>query len=129
MSGFAVEKVKTLEVVAAWTVPKTVVTAVAAAPGWVNLGEYFLPKPVDSAFVELVGLVSANGLTLHLRLWDTVSGVPVNGAVSTTSRSPARVVGERISLPGNRTYQVQAQCVGAVGDDKFGVVQTATITD
>lgn len=129
MSGFAVEKVETLEVVAAWTAPQTVVTAVAAAPGWVSIGEYFLPKPVESAFLELVGLVSANGLTLHLRLWDTASGTPVNGAVSTTSRSPARVVGERVSLQGARTYQVQAQCVGAAGDDKFGVVQTATITD
>lgn len=128
MSGYAVEPANTVEVVAAWAVPQSVVTAVGAAPGWTSLGEYFLPKNCV-AQLELVGLVSSAGLTLTLRLWDVTNKAPVNGAASTTSQAPVRVLGTKVELTGNRTYQVQAQCVGSVGIDKFGVVQSATITD
>src|SRR5690606_41415316 len=87
MSGFAVEKASSAEVVAAWTVPQSVVTAVNSAPGWGSIGEYYLPKSV-TARLDLVGLVSADDLTLHMRLWDVTAAALSNGAMSTSSRSP-----------------------------------------
>lgn len=128
MSGFAVEGADSVEVVAAWTVPPSVITAVASGTGWMSLGQYYLPKSV-TAKLDMVGQVSAAGLTLTARLWDVTDKLPVNGAISTTSLAPVRVLGDQVNLTGGRTYQVQVQCVGAAGDDKFGVIGAATISD
>lgn len=134
MSGYAVEPAATVEVVAAWAVPLSTVPAVSSGTGWVSLGEYFLPKSC-TAQLEVLGLVSFEGLELTVRLWDTQAAAPVNGAVVTRSASPVRLLGSKVELPGNRTYQVQAQCVDTgeyeigIGDSTFGIVQSATITD
>lgn len=134
MTGYAVEPVDTVEVVAAWCVPLSTVQAVSSAPGWKSLGEYFLPKGCI-AQLEVVGLVSSVGLEMTVRLWDVTAKAPANGAVTTQSTAPVRVLGSKVELLGNRTYQVQAQCVDtgefevAIGDFTFGVVQSATITD
>ncbi len=127
-SGFAVEKAATVEVVAAWVAPETVVSAVAAAPGWSLLGEYYLPKSC-TARLDVVGLVSSAGLTLTTRLWDTTDKAAVNGSVAITATAPTRALGTAVQLLGDRTYQVHVQCVGAAGDDKFGVICAATISD
>lgn len=128
-SGFAVEGAASVEVVAAWTVPRTVVSAVAAAPGWMAIGEYYLPKSC-TARLDVVGLVASAGLTLTTRLWDTTDKLPINGSVAISAvATPTRSLGEAVQLLGDRTYQVQVQCVGAAGDDKFGVVLAATISD
>jgi hypothetical protein len=128
MSGFALEKAGTVEVVAAWTVPQRVITAVAVAPGWNSLGEFYLPKSCD-AKLDVVAFVAASGLTFTARLWDTTAKAAVNGSVSTTSQAPTRLLGETVTLTGDRTYQLQVQCVGSAGDNKFGIVSAATITD
>lgn len=127
MSGFAVEQVNKFEVVAAWQVPYSVVAS-AASPPWVCLGQYYLPATV-LAKLDVVGMVSASGLTLSVRLWDTTTNQPVNGAVSTTSQAPVRMLGTQVELIGGRIYQVHARCVGTAGDTRFGIVSTATISD
>lgn len=135
MSGYAVEQVNSVEVVAAWTVPPTVVTGRESAALWTSCGEYFLPKSVMATQLELVGIVSTPGLVLRLRLWDTTANQAINGAAETESTAPVRVLGGKVDLTGNRTYQVQAQCVITgefeigEGDAVFGVVTSATITD
>src|SRR5690606_25730797 len=80
MSGFAVEKVTSLEVVAAWVAPKRVVPAVASSPGWYVMGEYYLPKST-MAQLDVVGCVSDASLTLRARLWDVQAAAPVPGEV------------------------------------------------
>lgn len=128
MSGFAVEKVTSLEVVAAWVAPKRVVPAVASSPGWYVMGEYYLPKST-MAQLDAVGAVSHESLTLRVRLWDTTAKAVVQGGVSITSVAGTRIKGARVSLTGGRTYQVQAECTGGSGDTLFGVAETVTITD
>lgn len=128
LQGMAVEPATSVEVVAAWVVPKTVVSAVAAAPGWVVLGEYFLPKSTK-ARLESILSVSADGLTARVRLWDVTAGAALPGAVTRTSQVPARELGGVVSLVGNRSYQVQAECVGGEGEDQFAVIESAGITD
>lgn len=130
MSGHAVTKITQYEVVAAWSVPQKTIAAVSAAPGWECLGEYYLPSTVKAAKLDVVGFVSVTGLTLHVRLWDTTDNAAVNGAVSTTSLlTPVRLLGEAVTLTGGRRYQIHAQCTGAAGGTRFGVVTTATISD
>lgn len=130
MSGHAVTPATQYEVVAAWSVPQKVIGAVAAAPGWECLGEYYLPSTVKAAKLDVVGFISIAGITLDVRLWDVTAKAAVNGAVSITSiLTPVRAIGEAVTLTGGRTYQVHAQCTGAVGGTRFGVVTTATISD
>ncbi len=128
MSGFAVEKVTSLEVVAAWVAPKRVVPAVASSPGWYVMGEYYLPKST-MAQLDVVGCVSDVSLTLRARLWDVQAAAPVPGEVQIKKVDGDRVKGARVSLLGNRRYQVQVECTGGAGDTLFGVAETATITD
>jgi hypothetical protein len=128
MSGFAVEPVDALEVVAAWVAPKKTIPAVESSPGWFVLGEYFLPKST-MAFLDVAGCVSHESLTLRVRLWDVEAKAAVPGVAEIRSVAGQRSKGVRVQLIGNRSYQVQAECTGAVGDDRFGVVETATISD
>lgn len=127
--GFAVEEATTIEVVAAWTVPKTVVSCVAASPGWEVLGQYRLPKSCV-ARLEVIHLTTHEDLTSRVRLWDSTAGEPVSGAVSTSSTEPTHSLGGKVQLIGGHSYQVQAECTGSpAASDKFSVVESATITD
>lgn len=126
--GFAVESATSVEIVAAWTTPATVVSAVAASPGWRVIGEYYLPKSC-AARLDVVHLVSAVGLTSRVRLWDTHDGSAVPGAVETGAVVPTRSLGGMAQLTGGRTYQIQAECTGASGETKFSRILTATISD
>lgn len=126
--GFAVESATSVEIVAAWTTPATVVSAVAASPGWRVIGEYYLPKSC-AARLDVVHLVSAVGLTSRVRLWDTLDGA-VPGSVETGAVVPTRSLGGMVQLTGGRTYQIQAECTGAApAYDKFSAVLAATISD
>lgn len=128
MSGFAVEKTTSLEIIAAWVAPKIVVPAVATSPGWYVMGEYYLPKST-MAQLDVVGCVSHASLTLRARLWDTTANAVVPGGVTITSLAGVRAKGAKVELTGGRTYQVQVECTGSTGEDRFGVAETATITD
>lgn len=126
--GFAVEDAQTVEIIAAWSSQKTFIYGVAASPGWQLLGQYFLPKSC-AARLDVVHLVSASGLTSRVRLWDVDARAAVGGSVSSVALSPERSLGGRVQLVGGRSYQVQAECTGGVGADKFGVSLSATISD
>lgn len=128
MTGFAVEQATSLEIIAAWVAPKRTVPAVESTPGWYVVGEYFLPKST-TARLDVIASVSHESLTCRVRLWEVESRTPVPGTVIVQSTVGVRALGPGVSLVGGRRYQVQAECIGNTGDDRFGVVEAATITD
>lgn len=126
--GFAVEEASSLEIIAAWTAPKRTIMAVEESPGWHVVGEYFLPTSTH-ARLDVNASVSHESLTVRVRLWDTTAHGPITGAVEISSLAGERRLGARVQLVGGRSYQVQAECVGSSGADRFASVETVTITD
>jgi hypothetical protein len=128
-NGHALEPADTVEVVAAYSAPKKQIPAVATTPGWRVVGSFFLPRTVK-ARLDMIASVSASGLTCRARLLDLATNAPVSGSTATTtSQTPARALSGIVSLTGNRSYQIQVECTGATGDDKFADFETATISD
>ena len=127
-SGMALEDADTVEVIAAYSAPKTVIPSVATTPGWVVVGEFPLPKSV-SARLDANILVSAPGLTLRVRLYDMEDGAVSGATAQTTAQTSTRVLSGIVALQGGRSYQIQAECTGGTGDSNFGVVSSATISD
>lgn len=127
--GFALESASSVEVIAAYSAPHTAVLAVASAPGWYVVGAFYLPKAVRARLDAMI-TISSSGLTCTVRLYDMHAKAAVSGAtVSTTSQALERKLSGMVTLPGNRLYQIQAQCIGTVGDQRFAVIENATITD
>lgn len=127
--GFAVETATSIEAVAAWVVPQTVLTATATAGTWYVLGEYYLPTTV-SVSLDVTHQVSSALLTLQTRLWDVTDEAAVSNALVSTSSVPAvRTLSPAVELAGARRYQVQSRCYGSAGPEFFGAVQAATISD
>lgn len=127
--GHALENADTIEVVAAFSAAQRLILAVADAPGWYVLGAFYLPKSCD-AMLELQGCVTDGALTLQARLFDIAAAQPVTGMlISSNPTVPTRMRSGLVTLTGAKTYQIQAQCFGAAGDDKFAVISDATISD
>lgn len=117
-----------VQIVAAYSTGKEVVQAVAESPGWHVLGGFHLTKSVTCR-LEALGQVSAEGLTLRVRLWDMTALEPVGSPVQIVSLAPVRRLGGQVSLTGGRHYQVQAECVGGGTEADFGVVPAVTLTE
>ena len=130
MTGFAVERAASVEVIAAWTVPRKNVTAAPSASAvWTSLGSYDLPRTTD-AMLDVVGLVSHTDTTLEVRLWDEVTKAAINTLLSFTERVPTRKLGTILTLQGGRLYQVQARAITVFPSAwRFGAVLSATLTD
>lgn len=129
MLSFGLEKASSVEVVAAYSAPQTVVPAVSATPGWHVIGTFFLPKTVTARLDALIQVSKAD-LVVRVRLFDLHTLSPVSGFTSSTgSLLPVRALSPVAELTGNRRYQIQAECIGTPADDAFGVVSTASITD
>lgn len=114
-----------VEVISAYTATNQQLRSVATTPGWYVVGSFYLPIS-SPARLEAIGLVSAAGITLRVRLFDLVACAPVdNSTVEIVAmKIDTRVVSESIDLIGKRLYQIQAEVVGAEG---FGVVAAATL--
>jgi hypothetical protein len=130
MLSFGLEKANTVEVIAAYSAPQTVVPAVSASPGWHVIGTFFLPKTVRARLDALIQ-VSQDGVTARVRLFDLQTLAPVSGVqVQSTSTLPERKLSPLAELTGNRRYQIQAEAVAAAPDEEtFAVISTASITD
>lgn len=133
--GFALTTASSIEVIAAYSAPQTVIPAVAASPGWQALGSFYLPKSC-SARLDALMMVSDASLTCRVRLYDvtvdatlTAAARVIPGGVQTQSTTPVRQLGGVVSLKGGHTYQIQAEVVGDSGESFFGTVPTATITN
>lgn len=135
--GFALTTTSSIEVIAAYSAPQTVIPAVEETPGWQALGAFYLPKSTKARLDALM-MVSDGSLTCRVRLYDVTEDESLEapdrvlaGAVSSSSTTPVRELGGVVQLRAGHTYQIQAEVVGAEvpGDESFGVVPTATITN
>ncbi len=128
MEGYALTKAPSFDVVSAYASSRAQVPGVATTPGWRVIGTFFLPLDGD-ARLDVLGFVSSGGLTAKVRLFDLTSLQPVAGEVTFSGTTPARTLGARVSLSGQRNYQIQAECVGATGDDKFATIETVSLSE
>jgi hypothetical protein len=127
-SGYGLTEATSFEVVSAYASARTRIQAVAASPGWHVAGAFFLPLS-GSARLDVLGSVSAAGLTMNVRLFDLVTNQPVPGLVSITSLGTTRQLGPLSQLTGQRAYQIQAEVIGGTTTDKFGTLDTATVSE
>lgn len=129
LGAYATQQETDTEIVSAYAAGAQNVPAVAVAPGWFQIGAFFLPKALRCR-LEFIGAVSSSGLVGTARLYDPSSGVdaPVAGSdVTFTSTNTQRNLSSAFDLLGNRTYWILVQGVGAAGADKFVAVGTAAL--
>lgn len=127
MEGYALTQATQFEVVSAYASARTQVPAVAESPGWHTIGAFWLPLD-GLARLDVIGAVSESGLALRVRLFDLATGAPVPGEAVVSATATTRALGPTAQLTGQRTYQIQAECVGAVGSARFATIDTATVS-
>lgn len=129
MTGFPLTQPASLEIVLATTSGQRTLQAVAATPGWYVVDEFPLARSV-SAGLDVLGLVSAAGLTMRVRLFDVTTASVVGGVgVTITATAATRAQSARAALTGGRVYQLQAEVTGGTGDGNFGVLQQAALSN
>ncbi len=134
--GFALETADTLEVIAAYSGPRTVIPAIAGDPssvsGWYVVGSFYLPRSCD-ARLDIIAVVSNPLLISRSRLFDMSTLAEVSGSRAIASPIlPVRLLSGVCSLVGTHMYQIQSDCVlptGSVADTDFSVVSSGTISD
>lgn len=129
MAGFPLTQASSAEVLLAVSSGEHTIAAVAATPGWYVISEVPVERSV-TAGLDVLARVSGPGVVLNLRIVDSATLLEVEDArVTITSSSAARVRGVPRSLVGNRTYQIQAECIGTPDPDNFGVVMAAALSN
>lgn len=128
-TGFPTTSVNSAQVVLASTSGQRTIPAETASPGWHVVDEFPLVRTV-SARLDLLGQVSASGLTMRARLFDltTRQVVPSLYATITATEETRAKSGQR-TLTGGHIYQVQIEVTGGTGDNKFGLVQQAALSN
>ena len=129
LNGYALQTEINTEIVSAYAASQQDIPAVLAAPGWYTFAEFYLGKTVKCR-LELIASVSHVSLAGTARLYDPTLGIdaPVSGTDTPfASLTSDRFLSGIVTLTGLRRYLIQAQCVGAVGLDKFATVQTASL--
>lgn len=118
-----------VEIISAYSATSQQIPAVASAPAWFVLGSFSMPAGAP-AKLDVIGVVSAAGLVLHVRLFDLTDAEPVGGTdVEIDSQTvESRVTSGVVQLPGGHVYQVQAEVIGTADPAHFGVVRCATLT-
>ena len=126
MQSIALGSSSSVEVITGFTATNQTIDAVAAPPGWHVIGSFYMPSPTN-VVLEMLGLVSAITNALTARLFCVDTALPVSGSITATIASmiDTRVVSGSFFLTGGRTYQMQAQVIGASG---FGLIRSATIS-
>ena len=122
LSGLALTKEETIEILSLYATSAARVDAVASAPGWIVVGSFPMPATADIR-LDALGSVSDPGLTMSIRLYCTTVGSVgvVGGSLMTlSSLVDVHVFSSVFNLVGNRSYQVQCQVVGAAGSPYFG---------
>jgi hypothetical protein len=131
INGYALEEASSVEVIAAYAAPMTVIQGVTATPGWYSVGMFFLSRTVENVRLEVIGLVSqAAGLTMNARLFSVADAAVVSGSgLQITANAFTLQRSGKIALTGQRSYLIQAECVGGNALNEYGIVKTATVTD
>jgi hypothetical protein len=128
-TGLATEPSDTTLIVTAYTASAQVIPAVAASPGWQVIGAFFLPLACDVR-LEAIMSVSDASLVMRVRLFDLVTNAEISGSYAVTSSTVpgTRALSGALSLAGNQSYQIQAECVGGVDAGLFGAFDEASLT-
>lgn len=125
LSGLALTKEETIEILSLYSSSAEQIGAVSAEPGWNCIGAFPMPVTADIR-LDALGSVSDDSLTMTIRLFDVTEGSvgPVSGSeVRINSTMPdTQAFSGAFTLAGSHSYQVQCQVVGAVGDGFFGNV-------
>jgi hypothetical protein len=122
LSGLALTKEETIEILSLYATSAARVDAVATAPGWVVVGSFPIPTTADIR-LDVLGSVSDPSLTMSIRLYCTTPGSVgmVSGSqVALASLVDVQVFSSAFTVVGNRSYQVQSQVVGNAGASYFG---------
>lgn len=127
MFGLSQEISPLAELAVNMVVSSKTIPAVEDSPGWFILGEYQVPKSTPVKLFAVL-LNSASGLTLRVRLWDVTARAELANSIASSSTSPQYAEGGSVDLVGGQRYQIQAECTGAEGDDKFGTILSAGVT-
>lgn len=126
LQGYALTVEIDTEIVSAYAACNQTVLGVVAAPGWMSLGAFFLPKDV-SARLDAIVLSMDPALVVTVRLYDPTTGAPISGSSASAPSLPAsetRLLSAVIALAGNKIYGIEAQAVGATGDGHNIIVRT-----
>lgn len=126
MKGFALTTVPGLQILSTYSAPQDDIESVAATPGWEVVGAFYLP--IAAALrIELVGMLSAAGLTMRARVFDVTAAAPITTSyASISATTEARAVSGVLQLAGAHIYQLQVEVTGATG--QFGVVRSVAPT-
>ena len=138
LQGNALETASSVEVIAAYSAPQTVVPAFNTLDptnntGWYVCGSFYLPRSC-TARLDAIVFVTNNLLTCRLRLFDMQLLAELSGSrFSCAPLIPTRVLSGIVAMPGARMYQIQADCYLVSGSaplaTEFAVVAGATISD
>ena len=132
MLGLGLTTEQIIEILSAYAAPQSEVAAVADTPGWAVLGAFEMPITADEIVLSVVGSVSDASLTMRVRLFcitPTFVG-EVSGSIATiTSTTDVQVNSGSFELTGGRLYQFQAEVTGDDGDEFFGVVESAAVSN
>ena len=127
LSGLALTKEETIEILSLYATSQQPVLAVAADPGWNVIGSFPIPTTADIR-LDVTASVSDPSLTLIVRMYCVTPGFTgeVSGSrVQLNSTIDAEVFSAQFTLTGGRLYQVQAEVTGNAGDNYFGYVRRA----
>jgi hypothetical protein len=114
MRTIALTKFATMEVISAYCAPMTARDA-SADDHWTVVGSFFIPAEID-AQLEVVGVVSEDGVTLKSRLYDVTDVAAVAGSdVEITTTVPTRATSTPVLLQPGHVYQIQMTVVGDAG--------------
>lgn len=129
LAGIGLTASTQVEIIAAYSASHREILAVAATPGWYVVGAFQMTATAK-ARLELIGSVSDASLVLRARLFDVALGEPVSGSTAQLSTVvDSRALSGMFSLAGPKLYQIQAEVTGGSGDDKFGVMKSASLVN
>lgn len=131
MLGLGLTTEQIVEILSAYSAADEEIMAVTATPGWNVVGGFTMPVTA-TVLLDVMGSVSDAALTMHARLYCVTPGHvgEVTGSTATiASTTDVRALSGEFELAGARAYQFQVEVTGGAGDNFFGVIRAATLTN
>ena len=126
MRTIALTDGQSVEVISSFSAPTKNIAAVLAEPGWYVIGAFRVPVEAKGR-LEVVGILSAAGLTMRVRLYDLTAVAVVGGSLVELAGFTADTwaASGTFIVPGGHVYQVQAEVIGA--STGFGTLKSAQL--
>jgi hypothetical protein len=122
-----------IEIVSAYSTRQEEITAFDSGTTpdpWIVIGGFVVSLDVPSAKIQAIGLVTAAGLILRVRVFDVTARAPVAGMLTSISgTAEIRAEGTAGVLLAGHQYQFQAACtkVGAPAEDEFAILRSCQL--